>query len=71
MTRNDAIMSILAHCNKLRDGMIKEGNPDVETYRQIEKIEALCLSDVQTSTGRGIEAAIPSTQNGLEGVGRV
>ncbi len=74
MSETDVIMSVLTVCNKARESMVKEGKPDTRTYRQIERIEALCLSNMAESetpvTGQGIAAVIPNT-SGLEGVGRV
>jgi len=76
MNRNDAIMSILAHCNKLRDGMIKEGNPDAEGYEFLQGIENQCLFDLNfkpepemSANGQGVGAIIPGAGVQITGTG--
>jgi hypothetical protein len=72
MTKNDAIISVLTHCNKLRDEMIKKDvASNVGAYVFLQEVETLCLVELTKTTcnfenqklvfEKKIETVIPSS----------
>ena len=47
MTKEDVIMGVLDSCDNLRRKMVKDKAPSAEAYLQLDRVETLCLSDLE------------------------